>query len=161
VGDTSPVDSYLGGASPNRALDITGNIGEWVSDWFGSDYYSISPPCLNPPGPSSGTYKMVRGGSRFYNVQFIRTTRRGNQSQPTGSSSWISSGVQGRWMNEKALSWLQGAISSSKCRAPRIVSKARAGLVGPQVGPMEQRCKRKFVVCSVQSGFGRAMSPRS
>jgi eukaryotic-like serine/threonine-protein kinase len=62
VGDTSPVGHYQDGASPYGALDMAGNAFEWVADWYGKDYYSISPK-NNPPGPSSGTYRVLRGGS--------------------------------------------------------------------------------------------------
>ena len=53
VGDTSEVGSYPTGASPYGALDMTGNVAEWVSDWYSPDYYSNS-PVSNPLGPASG-----------------------------------------------------------------------------------------------------------
>jgi formylglycine-generating enzyme required for sulfatase activity len=61
VGDTSRVGNYPTGASPYGALDMAGNVCEWVNDWWQDDYYSIS-PSSNPPGPSIGTYKVLRGG---------------------------------------------------------------------------------------------------
>ncbi len=62
VGDTSQVGSYPGGASPSGTLDMAGNVWEWVNDWWQADYYNTS-PASNPPGPSIGTDKVVRGGS--------------------------------------------------------------------------------------------------
>ena len=59
-GDTAPVGSYPGGASWCGALDLAGNVWEWMADWFG-DY---SPERqLNPSGSSSGTDRTLRGDS--------------------------------------------------------------------------------------------------
>lgn len=60
VGDTTAVGSYPSGVSPYGALDMSGNVWEWVNDWFDADYYSNS-PYANPPGPDTGTHKIFRG----------------------------------------------------------------------------------------------------
>lgn len=62
VYDTSEVGSYPLGASPYGALDMAGNIQEWVSDWDRDDYYSVSPHD-NPTGPTTGTQRVIRGGN--------------------------------------------------------------------------------------------------
>jgi formylglycine-generating enzyme required for sulfatase activity len=62
---TSPVGSANKGASPFGALDMAGNVWEWVGDWHHGDYYAIAPE-KNPPGPWSGTKKVVRGGAHSY-----------------------------------------------------------------------------------------------
>jgi len=59
---TAPVGSYPDGTSWCGAEDMAGNVWEWVSDWYDSDYYSAS-PAENPGGPSSGEYRVSRGGS--------------------------------------------------------------------------------------------------
>jgi formylglycine-generating enzyme required for sulfatase activity len=61
-GRTVPVGSKPWGASPYGVLDMAGNVWEWVADWYDSDYYSQSPD-RNPPGPDSGQYRVLRGGS--------------------------------------------------------------------------------------------------
>lgn len=61
VGDTSAVGSYPLGASPYGVLDMTGNVAEWVNDWYSDTYYYVS-PSSNPPGPASGQTRVIRGG---------------------------------------------------------------------------------------------------
>ena len=58
MGDTSQVGSYPAGASPYGVMDMSGNVLEWVNDWFQAGYYSES-PYYNPTGPDDGTYKML------------------------------------------------------------------------------------------------------
>jgi serine/threonine-protein kinase len=60
--DTSLVDSYSRGASFYGALNMAGNVWEWVADWYDNVYYSNAPPS-NPLGPNSGSFKVRRGGS--------------------------------------------------------------------------------------------------
>ncbi len=62
VGDTSAAGSYPAGASPYGALDMAGNVWEWVNDWYDGSYYSSS-PYSNPPGPATGSYRVLRGGA--------------------------------------------------------------------------------------------------
>jgi formylglycine-generating enzyme required for sulfatase activity len=75
--NTAPVGSYPAGASPYGALDMSGNVGEHVADWYSEIYYSNSPR-RNPTGPSSGDYFVMRGGSwsraRWHVRTFIRVT---------------------------------------------------------------------------------------
>jgi len=75
VGDTTQVGSYPTGASPDGVMDIAGNVWEWVNDWWQFDYYSVSPG-TNPPGPTSGTYRVLRGGSWGIAVNNVRSAYR-------------------------------------------------------------------------------------
>ena len=74
-GDTSMVGSYPSGASPYGALDMAGNVWDWVNDWYGAAYYASS-PASNPPGPSSGTLRVLRGGSWTNNENGMRSAIR-------------------------------------------------------------------------------------
>jgi formylglycine-generating enzyme required for sulfatase activity len=55
-----PVGSLPRGASPEGALDLTGNTWEWVADWFGP--YN-STPANDPVGPDTGSTRIQRGGN--------------------------------------------------------------------------------------------------
>ena len=59
---TTPVGLYPDGASAHGALDMTGNVTEWVWDWYDAGYYGISPED-NPQGPPEGSSRVFRGGS--------------------------------------------------------------------------------------------------
>lgn len=62
VGDTSAVGSYPDGASPYGALDMAGNVWEWVNDVYASNYYEQR-VYDNPTGPMDGSEMVRRGGS--------------------------------------------------------------------------------------------------
>ena len=48
--------------NPWGLYDIYGNVSEWCSDWFGQDYYRVSPPS-DPQGPQQGTERILRGST--------------------------------------------------------------------------------------------------
>jgi len=76
VDDTTAVGSYMAGRSPFGALDMAGNVWEWVSDWYEGNYYTNS-PTVNPLGPQSGSTKVIRSGSWSNLGSFARAGFRG------------------------------------------------------------------------------------
>jgi formylglycine-generating enzyme required for sulfatase activity len=76
----SIVGSFPAGAGPYGTLDLSGNVWEYVSDWYQPDYYSTS-PYENPQGPRtydsrhSTPVRVMRGGG-FATPDQIRSTSR-------------------------------------------------------------------------------------
>ncbi|HPL82143.1 MAG TPA: SUMF1/EgtB/PvdO family nonheme iron enzyme, partial [Anaerolineaceae bacterium] len=73
MGDTTEVGSYPEGASVYGAMDMAGNIREWVNDWYGP--YDAN-QTNNPQGPSTGSSHVIRGGSWYFNNWIIRSAYR-------------------------------------------------------------------------------------
>jgi formylglycine-generating enzyme required for sulfatase activity len=73
--DTAAVGSYERGKSPFGVYDMTGNVYEWVNDWYDAAYYAGS-PASNPTGPVSGEYRMLRGGSWGNSPDLLRVSLR-------------------------------------------------------------------------------------
>jgi eukaryotic-like serine/threonine-protein kinase len=76
VVSTRPVGTYPLGASPYGAYDMAGNVDEWVADWYGNYDASSS---NNPTGPSTGGYRVLRGGSWSNDYEAIRVSSRSMQ----------------------------------------------------------------------------------
>ena len=82
---TSPVGSF----KPNELglYDMSGNVSEWVADWFDENYYSKSTE-KNPKGPQLGRCKVIRGGTWNPLVPLVKTTTR-LCSVPGGRGTWM------------------------------------------------------------------------
>jgi len=61
--------------------DMNGNVWEWVWDYYDGSYYQHS-PAENPAGPSSGQYRVMRGGAWYNNASYCTVTSR--QDNPSG-----------------------------------------------------------------------------
>ena len=55
--------------------DMAGNVSEWCADRFGDHYYSDS-PASDPPGPSSGSNRVLRDGAWINDSDYLRASER-------------------------------------------------------------------------------------
>ena len=82
--DTHPV----GQKRPNGLglYDMTGNVWEWVGDWYDSSYYKESTRS-NPGGPGRGGDRVYRGGSYKDKANDLRTVKREKKSNRRSDST--------------------------------------------------------------------------
>ena len=85
---TAPVGSYPSGASPYGCQDMAGNARELCLDWYYQWYYYEPPPggWVDPQGPSSGTYRVLHGGSFYTSLSDCRCAARYWFYSPGGST---------------------------------------------------------------------------
>ena len=76
---TSPVGTLPAGASPYGGLDMSGNVWEWVADYYAPDYYASGPP-HNPMGPDKGRQRVMRGGAWICHRRYLRCAKRERQA---------------------------------------------------------------------------------
>jgi len=74
------VGNFQTALSPYNALDMAGNVAEWVQDWYNPASYSQNAsqpqPVVDPSGPPTGVEKVLRGGSWDALPFFARTVHR-------------------------------------------------------------------------------------
>jgi sulfatase modifying factor 1 len=84
---TAEVGSKPGGASWVGALDMSGNVWEWVADWYDAGYYgTLEDGAINPSGPADGSARVIRGGSFVDSDYFLRAAARSRLNPDNGAN---------------------------------------------------------------------------
>jgi sulfatase modifying factor 1 len=88
---TAPVQSY----APNDygLWQTVGNVWEWCSDVYSPSYYSTS-PAVDPQGPTSGTARILRGGSYLCHLSYCNRYRNSARSSNTPDSTMGNAGFR-------------------------------------------------------------------
>ncbi|MCL2215277.1 MAG: SUMF1/EgtB/PvdO family nonheme iron enzyme, partial [Treponema sp.] len=95
----------VGSKQPNAIglYDMSGNVSEWVWDWFASykdSYYSTSAAARNPMGPDTGTERVRRGGGWSNAAGNVRTVVRNSDTPDT--ANWV---VGFRVVRDASVTW--------------------------------------------------------
>ncbi len=75
VGYYNGLNGAVDSPSPVGCYDMSGNVEEWCNDWYGASFYATS-PTADPKGPSVGTLRVLRGGSRRSPLEACRSAFR-------------------------------------------------------------------------------------
>lgn len=79
---------YKKHGTPFGAVDMVGNVTEWVADWYGETYYQKS-PTQNPKGPASGEKKVARGGNWKFSYDGLFRVSARARSEPATSFNYV------------------------------------------------------------------------
>jgi formylglycine-generating enzyme required for sulfatase activity len=80
------VNLHEEGKSPYGVHNMVGNVREWTRDWYGAEYYAMSPRS-NPLGPESGTERVIRGGSWANSGEYLQATNRDRERPDLASAT--------------------------------------------------------------------------
>lgn len=107
LGDTRPVGSNVKDCSPYGALDMSGNVAEWIEDSW-DEFFYLTSPADNPVNEKDGWQRVVRGGAWCLTEWDARATSR----------KFLNPGVQRRYMGVRCVETVPEPLPE-----PTIVSK--------------------------------------
>ncbi len=123
------VGSYF--TNDYRLYDMSGNVGEWVADWYDARYYEDSPES-NPQGPSLGTYRVKRGGSWVSSERRIRIP---NRDWSVPYSSGLSTGFRCAAISSYSAEEPQVTMPPEISSSALITPTSSLGIGSTQVSP--------------------------
>lgn len=83
----APVKSFKNGSSQFGVINMSGNVSEWVRDWYDDNFYSRNIN-RNPKGPDTGEFKVIKGGSYIDFTFSIRVSAR-DKMLPNSKNCYI------------------------------------------------------------------------
>jgi formylglycine-generating enzyme len=89
---TCPVEAFP--ANNYGLYSMTGNTWEWCADWFAAEH---PPEAVNPTGPSTGTSRVMKGGSFLCHKSYCNRYRVAARSSNTPDSSTSNTGFRCAW----------------------------------------------------------------
>ncbi len=123
------------GAGPFGTQDLSGNVWEWVQDWYAPRYYPADPEGA-PAGPPAGRQRVLRGGSWHFGPDYIRAANR-HRDDPESRTPWY--GFRCAWSPprpeppEPHVSGVQTDASPSEMVQPVIPTLPHSRDAGPDV----------------------------
>jgi formylglycine-generating enzyme required for sulfatase activity len=57
-------------------FDMNGNVAEWCQDYYEEEYSYVTEPVIDPQGPTTGTFRVIRGGHHYSRAEYCRSAYR-------------------------------------------------------------------------------------